>query len=191
MLIRLFIFHHILPDLKSNYTEDKYIQCSEWNNGGNPQNCSQIQHLNYFLALQTSFYSLALNIWLQMKMLLQRRKQWMKFLVIVHSVLYTDINPPHTRPPPPPLSACYSSTVTSGRRGAARGSCPPRRVLLLKQDGCARRRSSGGELRQCRGGRRGGRGIYSCVSCPAERATAPQRNGRGLLKWCGLVSVSN
>lgn len=43
----------------------------------------------------------------------------MKFLVIVHSVLYTDINPP-PHPPPPPLSACYSSTLTSGRRGAAR-----------------------------------------------------------------------
>lgn len=50
-------------------------------------------------------------------------------------------------------------------------------ALLLKQDGGARRWSGGGELRQCRGASKGGRGIHSRVRCPAKRATSTQGGG--------------
>lgn len=108
----------------------------------------------------------------------------MKFLAYIIDCMIMFIIPP----PPPSLPACYSSTVRDVRAARHGGAVLARRVLLLKQDGCARRSSSGADLKQCRGGRKGGRGIHSCVSCPARRATSPQRKRRALLTWWRLVS---
>lgn len=67
-------------------------------------------------------------------------------------------------------------TVTSERPG---GAVLALGALLLKQDGGARRWNGGGELRQCRGASRGGRGIHSRVRCPAKTATSTQGVGGG------------
>lgn len=131
---------------------------------------------------------------------------WMEFLVamlfiesitLVRKYEFSPIPSPPFTPPqgasPPLRLLLINRDVRAARHG---GAVLARRLLLvllllLKQDGCARRRSSGGELRQCRGGGRGGRGIHSSESCPAKRApTAQQRKTPALLTWCWLASVT-
>lgn len=111
----------------------------------------------------------------------------MLFIESITLVRKYEFSPIPSPPFPPPQGASpplrlllINRDVRAARHG---GAVLARRLLLvlvlLKQDGCARRRSSGGELRQCRGGGRGGarnslQRVLSCqksTNSPAEKDT--------------------
>ncbi|KAF1383976.1 hypothetical protein PFLUV_G00137430 [Perca fluviatilis] len=98
------------------------------------------------------------------------------------------ITPARPIPSPPPFTtprAPLRLLLINRDVRAARGSCPraegaaaETRWLCAQEE--QRRKAEAMQRRN----EEGGRGIHSCVSCPAKRATAPLRKRRALLTRC-------